>query len=145
MFWLFLYVWIEIHKTMKNKITFLTLVCLLVSAVSFGQVNRRVAPMQYKNGPTGNKNQKQKEASELAAEYYQKELSLDDFQKAAVEEIYKSEDNNIKTVAEDLEMNNEIRKEKIQLIIERIDGKIEKLLSPEQLEKFEKIKKKRKK
>ena len=101
--------------------------------------------MQYKNGPSGNKNQKQKEASELAAEYYQKELSLDDFQKAAVEEIYKSEDNNIKAVTEDLEMNNDIRKEKVLLIIERIDAKIEKLLSPEQLEKFEKIKKKRKK
>lgn len=130
---------------MKNKITFLTLICLLVSAVSFGQMNRRVAPMQYKNGPTGgSKNQKQKEPSEMAAEYYQKELSLDDFQKAAVEEIYKSEDNNIKAITEDLEMNSDIRKEKVQLIIERIDGKIEKLLSPEQLEKFEKIKKKRK-
>ncbi|MFP5436460.1 MAG: hypothetical protein ACLGH8_01590 [Bacteroidia bacterium] len=129
---------------MKSKITFLTLICLLVSAVSFGQMNRRVAPMQYKNGPTGG-TKKQKEASEMAAEYYQKELDLDDFQKAAVEEIYKSEDNNIKAVTEDLEMNNDIRKEKVQLIIERIDGKIEKLLSPEQLEKFEKLKKKRKK
>jgi len=130
---------------MKNKVTFLTLICLLVSAVSFGQMNRRVAPMQYKNGPSGSKNQKQQEASELAAEYYQKELGLDDFQKAAVEEIYKGEDNNIKAVTEDLEMNNDIRREKVQLIIERIDGKIEKLLSPEQLEKFEKLKKKRKK
>jgi len=130
---------------MKNKVTFLTLICLLVSAVSFGQMNRRVAPMQYKNGPSGGKNQKQQEASELAAEYYQKELGLDDFQKAAVEEIYKGEDNNIKAVTEDLEMNNDIRREKVQLIIERIDGKIEKLLSPEQLEKFEKLKKKRKK
>nr|WP_322625988.1 hypothetical protein [uncultured Flavobacterium sp.] len=130
---------------MKKNLHFFTILCLLVTAVSFGQVNRRVAPMQYKNGPSGNKNQKQKEASELAAEYYQKELSLDDFQKAAVEEIYKSEDNNIKAVTEDLEMNNDIRKEKVLLIIERIDAKIEKLLSPEQLEKFEKIKKKRKK
>ncbi len=129
---------------MKNKLTFLTLICLLVSAVSFGQMNRRVAPMQYKNGPTGG-NKNQKEASEMAAEYYQKELGLDDFQKAAVEEIYKSEDANVKAITEDLEMNSDVRAEKVQLIIERIDTKIEKLLTPEQLEKFEKVKKKRKK
>lgn len=128
---------------MKNKIQFFTVICLLFTAFSYAQVNRNVAPMQYKNGPT-KKNQKQKEPAEMAADYYQKELELDDFQRAAVLEIYKSEDSNIKAISEDLEINTDIRKEKVQIILERIDGKIRKLLSPEQTEKFEKIVSKRK-
>ncbi|MFY7728900.1 MAG: hypothetical protein ACOVRN_05240 [Flavobacterium sp.] len=130
---------------MKKHLIALTLLCLTLPTLAFAQMNRRVGRQQYQNGPTGKSNQKPKDQAESASEYYAKELGLDSFQEAAVLQIYKDEDNNVKAIIEDLEMTTDIKNEKIYQITERVDARIMKLLTPEQIEKFEKLKAKRKK
>lgn len=130
---------------MKKHLIALTLLCLTLPTIAFAQMNRRVGRQQYQNGPTGKSNQKPKDQAEAASEYYAKELGLDSFQEAAVLQIYKDEDNNVKAIIEDLEMTTDIKNEKIYQITERVDARIMKLLTPEQIEKFEKLKEKRKK
>ena len=105
------------------------------------QVDRRIAPGQYKRAKSQN------EKYDLVAEtvkYYKKEFSLDDFQAAAVKEIISSEKEAITTLREQQGITKEEMRDRANAINERIDAKIEPMLSKDQLKKYIEFKEKRK-
>ena len=128
---------------MKFRFTFILLIAsLFFSAESFAQVDRSIAPGQYRN--------KKKKAEpydfvEATVKYLTKELKLDDFQAAAVRNIMKDEEEAIMTLAKDQEMREVERVDKGKEITDRIDAKIIKLLSPEQAAKYTEMQEKKKK
>ncbi|MFP9114676.1 hypothetical protein ACLI1A_12095 [Flavobacterium sp. RHBU_3] len=128
-----------------KRITFIfTMICLMFAAAGHSQVNRRIAPQQYRNS-SPSKEQKKYDFVESSVEYYTKELKLDDFQAAAVRQVYESERDNIEALRESGEdVTTDEKKEKAYAITERIDAKVLKLLNPEQTKKFEELKAKRK-
>lgn len=128
---------------MKLKFSFLLIfAAFMLSSSAFAQMDRSMARGQYKRP----KPKKEKiDFIEETAKYLQKELKLDDFQAAAVREVIEAEKENLIALSQNPDMSENEREDKGREISDRIDGKILKLLSPEQQEKYKEMQKKKKK
>jgi Spy/CpxP family protein refolding chaperone len=115
---------------------------LFFSAAGFAQVNRNIGSDQYKR-TTNKTKQPQKDVVERATEYYTKELKLDDFQAAAVKDIFKSEKDNMESLQGPGKTQEE-RRDKAAEIYVRVDNKVLPLLTAEQKEKYKEMQGKRK-
>ena len=129
---------------MKLKTAFtLLFFTLFFSSVASAQMDRSIGREQYKR-PKNNKKEKQ-DFVVITAQYYSKELTLDDFQAAAVREIIEKERDAIMTLGEDKDASELEKKDRGRVIAERIEANMAPLLSKDQLVKFEALKEKRKK
>jgi len=81
---------------------------------------------------------------EQATEYLVKELTLDDFQKAAIKNIIEEERQNITNLNAIQGMTTEEKKERSQIISARIYKKVLPLLSKTQGEKYTKMEEEKK-
>lgn len=126
--------------SMKSRLAFILLIAtFFVTADAFAQVDRRIAPGQYRN-LSKNKNKKQEiDFVGETVKYLTKELKLDDFQAAAVREILAAEKDNLMEIAKDEDMRLVEKRDKTKVITDKIDEKIIKILSPEQVEKYKAI------
>lgn len=114
---------------------------MLMGLLSFSvsaQVDRRIAPQQYKRG--GSKN-KPVDFVQQTVDYFTKELKLDDFQSAAVREILEEEKEGLEELMKDQDTPVAERKDKARIINERIDTKILPLLSEQQQAKYKELRK----
>jgi hypothetical protein len=111
---------------------------LLFTVVSSAQVDRRIAPMQYKNG---NGKAKPVDYVQQSVDYFKKELKLDDFQAAAIREIIEDEREGLDALMKDTESTIAERKDKMKIINERIDKKVLPLLSDDQQKKYKDLRK----
>jgi hypothetical protein len=75
------------------------------------------------------------------AEYYQKELKLDDFQAAAVKSALEDERDNIEGLNSERDITKNERQDKVKIIFDRIDAKILPLLNEEQKKKYKELRK----
>lgn len=121
------------------KAYFALLVGLLFTVASSAQVDRRIAPMQYKNGPS--KGGKKPDYVQQTADYFKKELKLDDFQAAAVKEIIEDERESLEGLMKDQESTVAEKKDKMKIIYDRIDKKVIPLLSEDQQKKYREMRK----
>lgn len=130
---------------MKFRFAFILLIAsLFFSAEAFAQVDRSIAPGQYKRPKKSNKNKEIDFVGETV-KYLTKELKLDDFQAAAVREALEAEKDKLMEIAKDQDMRTPEKRDRTQEVTDRIDAKILKLLSPEQVEKYKVIQEKNKK
>lgn len=130
---------------MKFRFAFILLIAsLFFSAEAFAQVDRSIAPGQYKRPKNSNKNKEIDFVGETV-KYLTKELKLDDFQAAAVREALEAEKDKLMEIAKDQDMRTPEKRDRTQEVTDRIDAKILKLLSPEQVEKYKVIQEKNKK
>lgn len=126
-----------IQSTMKLKTTYLLLLfALFFATAAEAQVDRRIGTGQYKR--SRNKPEKY-DFVEESTNYLAKELTLDDFQKAAVKEIIAKEKDEIMAINENTEMNSDVKRDKTLQISDRIYKKVLPLLSKEQAEKYTKM------
>jgi hypothetical protein len=122
--------------TMKLKASYIFLLfTILLCAGASAQVDRRIGSNQYKNS----RKQEKKDFVDESVKYLTKELSLDDFQKAAVKTIMEDERSAIDAINEAPDMTTDERREKVSAISARVYKKILPLLSKEQGEKFTKM------
>jgi len=127
---------------MKLKASHLILLLTLVfTTVAEAQVDRRVGREQYR--PSRVKKEKV-DFVEQATEYLVKELTLDDFQKAAIKNIIEEERQNITNLNAIQGMTTEEKKERSQIISARIYKKVLPLLSKTQGEKYTKMEEEKK-
>ena len=127
---------------MKLKASHLVLLLTLVfTSVAEAQVDRRVGREQYR--PSRGKKEKV-DFVEQATEYLVKELTLDDFQKAAIKNIIEEERENITNLNAVQGMTTEERKDRSQIISARIYKKVLPLLSKTQGEKYTKMEEEKK-
>ncbi len=128
---------------MKLKFSYIALfAAFLFTSVTYAQVDRRIAPQQYRQPKS------KKEPYDFVEEnvkYLKKELKLDDFQAAAVREIMAKEKDGIMELGKDQNLRTIERQEKSQVIIDRISENVKKILTPEQLVKYEEMLAKNKK
>lgn len=82
---------------------------------------------------------------EQTVTYYTKELTLDDFQAAAVREVLKDNVDKLTNLMMDTSMTDAEKKDRAGVVNDKIDADIERMLSAEQKEKYEALKKKRNK
>jgi len=130
---------------MKTKISLaLLLFVFLFSADAFAQVDRSVAPGQYRRGPSNKDKGKKLDYIEQTTAYYTKEFSLDDFQVAAVRQVLEAERDNLEDLRNAQGITTDEKRDKAFAITSRIDNKIMPMLNPEQLEKYKKFLEKRK-
>lgn len=122
---------------MKFKTSYLILLfTILFATAASAQVDRRIGRGQYKRA----KKEPQKvDLVEQSTEYLAKELTLDDFQKAAARNVIAGEKDAIMLVNEDREMLSDVKRDKMKEISTRIYNKIVPLLSTEQAEKYKKL------
>ena len=103
-------------------------------------VDRSVGRGQYSNGP---KKTEKIDYVELAIDKLEKELVLDAFQKAIIKDaLVKNSNEETKIVAMDIPDDSKL--EKILTLREKLDVEINKILSPDQIEKFKKFRSKTK-
>lgn len=122
---------------MKLRASFILIVfAFLFSTELSAQVDRRIAPNQYKRD---SRKPEKVDFVEQSTEYLAKALTLDDFQKAAVKEIIEGERENIMNLNTNREMTSDERREKSAAISARIYKKVSPLLSKEQAEKYTKM------
>lgn len=122
---------------MKLKASFILIVfAFLFSTELSAQVDRRIAPMQYKRDM---KKQEKVDFVEQSTDYLAKELKLDDFQKAAVKTIIEEERENITNLNSDKDMTFDEKRDKSSAISTRIYKKVLPLLSKDQAEKYTKM------
>jgi hypothetical protein len=112
------------------------IVALFFTSLMFGQMNRGVGVNQYRSEPPKTEKKDPIEQSLIALD---KQLKLDDFQKAAVkvllEEHQKESMKIVASNSSDAQKGNLLQKEK-----EKLDEQIGKILNPNQIEAFEKFK-----
>lgn len=122
---------------MKLKASYLILLLTLVfTTAAEAQVDRRVGREQYR--PNRGKREKV-DFVEQSTEYLAKELTLDDFQKAAIKNIIEDERENITNLSNAQGIMSEERKDRAQIISARIYKKVLPLLSKTQAEKYTKM------
>ncbi|PZR22255.1 MAG: hypothetical protein DI539_06035 [Flavobacterium psychrophilum] len=122
---------------MKLKASFILIVfTFLFSTELSAQVDRRIAPSQYKRD---RKKTEKVDFVQQSTDYLAKELTLDDFQKAAVKEIIEDERDNIMALNNDKDITSDERREKFAAISGKIYKKILPLLSKEQADKYTKM------
>jgi hypothetical protein len=115
-------------------------VLLFTFFISSAQVDRRIGAMPP---PTSNKQEKV-DPIKLSLDFLKKELQLDTFQEAALKTLL--EDNQKeKEFILGLDISDESKTEKLQTSFDKMDDKLIKLLSPDQVERLKKIKEKRNK
>ena len=128
---------------MKFKVYYLLLFfAVFFTTETFAQVDRSIGTGQYRRPKAKNTGPYDYVAE--TAKYYQKELTLDDFQVAAIKEILTSEKESIGNMREQQDITKEERRDKASEINERIDKKIMPMLSPDQLKKYQALIDKRK-
>lgn len=127
---------------MKFKKFYIALLLSLFALPAIAQMDRTIAPQQYKRSK--HKGEK-KDFVQLTVEYYTKELALDDFQAAAIREILEDQKDAINAISTEPNMTTNERKDKANLINDKIDSKIKPMLGAEQLKKYEALQEKRKK
>lgn len=112
------------------------LIALLFTSMVFGQMNRGVGINQYRSEPPKTEKKDPIEQSLIALD---KQLKLDDFQKAAIRVLLEEhQKESMKIVASnnsDAHKGNLLHKEK-----EKLDEQISNILNPNQIEAFEKFK-----
>lgn len=111
--------------------------CLTASA----QVDRSIAPQQYKRAKSTDK----QDYIENAVQYLVKELQLDGFQEAAVREVYKDYKDRLESLGKDKDMTMAEKKDKTREIMDGIDSRIVPLLSEDQAKRYTELSEKRKK
>jgi len=127
---------------MKLKASYLILLfTVLFTTVVSAQVDRRVGQGQYKRNPP--KHEKIDFAEE-SANYFEKELKLDAFQKAAMKNIFADEKEAITAIGDDKDMTVMEKKDKMREVSQRIQKKVLPLLSKEQAVKYNEIEEARK-
>ncbi len=109
---------------------------LLLSAQVFSQVDRSVAPQQYKRPKSKHK---PVDFVEQTVNIYKRELKIDDFQAAAVREIMEEEKDNLTALMNDKESTTEELNDRARIIYERMDAKVLPLLSEEQQKKYKEL------
>lgn len=124
---------------MKKYILFLILFQSLNSA--YAQVDRSIAPSQYKN----NTSQKvvKKDPVEITLKYLKEQLSLDSFQEAAIK-VYLIENQTNAEKINSSDISNNEKKAKFNEELKKFDVKIIEILNPEQIKIFEELKEKNK-
>lgn len=124
---------------MKFKVYHILLFFTLLFVIPVkAQVDRRIGREQYKR-PAG-KSEKVDFVVRMA-EYYQKELKLDDFQAAAVKSALEDERDNIEGLNSERDITKNERQDKVKIIFDRIDAKILPLLNEEQKKKYKELRK----
>jgi len=122
---------------MKLKASFaLIAFAFLFTTQLSAQVDRTIAPSQYKRD---HKKGEKPDFVQQSTDYLAKELTLDDFQKAAVKNILADEKDNIMALNSGEKMTSDERREKSAAISGRIYKKVLPLLSKTQAEKYTKM------
>ncbi|MFD2601019.1 hypothetical protein [Flavobacterium suzhouense] len=122
---------------MKLRASFILIVfAFLFSTEVSAQVDRRIAPNQYKRD---SRKPEKVDFVEQSTEYLTKALTLDDFQKAAIKEIIEGERESIMNLNTNRDMSADERRDKASAISARIYKKVLPLLSKEQAEKYTKM------
>lgn len=107
-------------------------------------VDRSIARQRNSNiKKNKDKKAQQVDIVEVTVKQLDKELQLDDFQKAALSVIYNENKDELMSLVEE-DIPHEAKKQKAKEITEKIDKEIFKLLSPEQAAKYQKLVDKRK-
>lgn len=105
-------------------------------------VDRSIGSSVRQNKPP--KNQPQKDYAEMVVEYLDKELKLDGLQQAAVKSIINDNKGSIEEISL-MDISYEEKRDKIQLINDKIDTQILTFLTKEQSDKYLKMKDEREK
>lgn len=130
---------------MKNiKTVFFLLFFFMASSTAFAQympysnagVDRRIDRQKYAPKTKNKEAREKKDVIEVAIERLDKELNLDDFQRAAITSIYKENKEEILKIP-DMDIPYEAKQQKAKDISENIDAQIFKLLSKEQAAKYQ--------
>lgn len=103
--------------------------------------NRSIADEARMNSK---KKEKKQDYAENASQYMKQQLKLDGLQEAAVKTIINDNKGSIEEVMK-MDISNEEKRDKMLAINDKIDKEIMKLLSPEQIEKYNKMKEEREK
>lgn len=123
-----------------KKIFFLVLISFWFSN-SNAQVDRRIGTGQYQNG----KQNKKVDLVETSVEKLKTELNLDGFQEAIVRNLVKENQEKSKEIIEATNYNDIEKRGLLAEIGEKFNAEIKKVLTKEQLEKYEKFISKKKK
>ena len=123
-----------------KKIFFLILIGFSIFTAN-AQVDRRIGAGQYQNG----KQNKKVDLIETSVETLKKELTLDGFQEAIVRNLVKENQEKSKEVIEATSYTDSEKRALLTEIGEKFNTEIKKILSKEQLEKYEKFISKKKK
>lgn len=111
-----------------------------------GVVDRRIdrqRDIKSSNKKKKAENEKPQDFVALTVDYFAKELKLDDFQKAAMRNVYEENKDALMSL-NDLDIPYEAKKEKGKEISDRIDARIFPLLDNQQLAKYKELIEKRK-
>ena len=106
-------------------------------------VDRSIGSSVRENRPPKNKQEKV-DYAESAADYLKKELKLDGLQEAAVKSIINDNKGSLEEISK-MDISYEEKRDKMQLINDKINRDILKILSKEQAEKYNKMKEEREK
>ncbi len=119
---------------MKN---FIIIVGLIFSCSSLSaQVDRSIAPSQYKN--TTKKNKKV-DVIQNSVDFLKAKLDLDGFQEAVVRNLVADNQEKSKEIMDSTTYSDVEKREMIKEIADDFTFKIKKSLSPEQIVKYEKL------
>jgi len=122
---------------MKLKASFILIIfAFLFTTELSAQVDRRIAPSQYKRD---RKKGGKVDFVEQSTDYLAKELTLDDFQKAAIKDIIEGERENIMNLNSEKDITTDERRDKASAISGRIYKKVLPLLSKDQADKYTKM------
>ncbi|RWX02580.1 hypothetical protein [Flavobacterium cerinum] len=122
---------------MKLKASlFILFFMFLASSAASAQVDRRIGREQYK--PSKRKQEKV-DFVEESVKYLTKELTLDDFQEAAVKSVLEDERGTITAINQAQGLSADEKKAKAREISTRIFKKVLPLLTPPQVEKYTKM------
>lgn len=137
---------------MKNNLKILHIILLLfcytsINAQQYGSpygrtagVDRSIGRQQYTNNP---KKTERVDYIALTVDKLEKDLTLDTFQKAIIKEaLVKSTNEEMSIMAMDIPDGSKL--EKRFALREKLDTEINKILTPEQVEKFRKLREKTK-
>lgn len=136
---------------MKTKLIFLSIfLIVLYSNEAYCQygnnnrngVDRSIGPSVRENKPS--KKNKQKDYAETVVDYLNKELKLDGLQQAAIKTIINDNKGSIEEITA-MDISYEEKRDKMQVINDKINTNIIKILSKEQAEKYIKMQEEREK
>lgn len=118
---------------------------LLISICSItlvnAQMDRSVGMGQYKN----NKKSKNIDIVESSIETLKEKLALDDFQEAIFRNMIKDNQAKSKVIIEATTLSNVEKRAQLQELSEKFNIEVKKILSPDQVEKYDKLTAKNKK
>ena len=124
-------------KTNNSMKKIVTLLFLLISFVSFSQMNRRIGGSQNMNN--NNRTPEKIDPIQTPLDYLKKELNLDTFQEAAIK-TYLVENLKEKEYILSLDLTENVKIDKLKVSYDKMDSQIESLLNNKQKEAFVKLK-----